>query len=108
MQSTPPTHPELLDWLAIEFVRREWSMKQIIKTIVTSSTYRQTSAAPGVIDQQRIHQTSWLARGPRFRLSGELIRDNVLSVSGLLEEQDRGAFGVSASAKGTVERDFGC
>ena len=46
MQSTPPTHPELLDWLALEFVRQKWSMKQIIKTMVMSSTYRQTSAVP--------------------------------------------------------------
>lgn len=86
MQSTPPTHPELLDWLALEFVRNKWSMKQLIKTIVMSSTYRQSSAAPSAkTSKDPVNQ--WLARGPRFRLSGELIRDNVLAVSGLLSNK---------------------
>ncbi len=83
MQSAPPTHPQLLDWLALEFVRHDWSMKQIIKTIVMSSTYRQTAAvASEKIAKDPSNQ--WLARGPRFRLSGELVRDNVLAISGLL------------------------
>ena len=86
MQSTPPTHPELLDWLALEFVRQEWSMKQIIKTMVMSSTYRQTSAVPATaIAKDPANQL--LGRGPRFRLSGELIRDNLLAVSGLLSKK---------------------
>ena len=86
MQSTPPTHPELLDWLALEFVRQEWSMKKIIKTMVMSSTYRQTSAVPATaIAKDPANQL--LARGPRFRLSGELIRDNLLAVSGLLSKK---------------------
>lgn len=85
MQSAPPTHPKLLDWLAIEFIRNDWSMKRIIKTIVMSSTYRQTSAiAPAAIGRDPANQ--WLARGPRFRLSGELIRDNALAISGLMSE----------------------
>ena len=86
MQSTPPTHPELLDWLALEFVRQKWSMKKIIKTIVMSSTYRQTAAVPSAaIAKDPSNQL--LARGPRFRLSGELIRDNLLAVSGLLSKK---------------------
>lgn len=86
MQSTPRTHPELLDWLALEFVRQEWSMKKIIKTIVMSATYRQSSAV--LVEKVAIDPSNrWLARGPRFRLSGELIRDNILAVSGLLSER---------------------
>ena len=86
MQSAPPTHPELLDWLAIEFVRQNWSMKKIIKTIVMSSTYRQTTAVSAtVIAKDPSNQL--LARGPRFRLSGEIIRDNLLAVSGLLSNK---------------------
>ena len=71
MQSVPPTHPELLDWLALEFVRQDWSMKKIIKTMVMSSTYRQTSKIlfPG---PSRDPSNQFLARGPRFRLSGEV------------------------------------
>ena len=86
MQSTPPTHPELLDWLALEFIRQGWSMKKIIKTMVMSSTYRQTSAVPAtVIAKDPANQL--LGRGSRFRLSGELIRDNLLAVSGLLSDK---------------------
>ncbi len=86
MQSAPPTHPELLDWLALEFVRQDWSMKQIIKTIVMSSTYRQTAAVPS----EKIEKdpaNKWLARGPRFRLSAELIHDNLLAISGQLSDK---------------------
>lgn len=86
MQSTPPSHPDLLDWLALEFVRQDWSMKSIIKSIVMSSTYRQTSAvSSAAIATDPSNQL--LARGPRFRLSGELIRDNLLAVSGLLSSK---------------------
>ena len=83
MQSAPPTHPELLDWLSVQFVDNGWSMKRLIKTIVMSSTYRQTSAAPHAkINQDSANQ--WLSRGPRFRLSAELVRDNLLAISGKL------------------------
>ena len=86
MQSASPTHPELLDWLALEFIRQGWSMKKIIKTMVMSSTYRQTSAVPAtVIAKDPANQL--LTRGSRFRLSGELIRDNLLAVSGLLSDK---------------------
>jgi len=83
MQGAAPTHPELLDWLALEFVRQDWSMKQIIRTIVMSSTYQQTAAVPSKkISKDPANR--WLARGPRFRLSAELIRDNLLAISGQL------------------------
>jgi len=86
MQSAPPTHPQLLDWLAIELVQKEWSMKQLIKTIVMSSTYRQTTMVSAEqFDSDPANQ--WLSRGPRFRLSAELIRDNLLAISGLLSEK---------------------
>ncbi|MEM8952613.1 MAG: PSD1 and planctomycete cytochrome C domain-containing protein [Verrucomicrobiota bacterium] len=86
MQSPSPTHPELLDWLALEFIRQDWSMKQLIKTIVMSETYRQTATACA----EKMAQdpaNEWLARGPRFRLSAELIRDNLLAISGRLSRK---------------------
>ena len=86
MQSAMPTHPDLLDWLALEFVRQNWSLKRMIKTMVMSSTYRQTAAVDAsVVATDPANQ--FLARGPRFRLSGELIRDNLLAVSGLLSNK---------------------
>ena len=79
-----PTHPELLDWLAVDFIENGWSMKHVLRTIVTSSTYRQSSFMSTQLkeldDQNRL-----LARGPRFRLDAETIRDNALSVSGLID-----------------------
>jgi mono/diheme cytochrome c family protein len=82
-QGEAPSHPELLDWLATEFVRQGWSRKSVIRLIVTSSTYRQSSQArPELVE--RDPENSWLARQNRLRLSAELIRDNALAVSGLL------------------------
>ncbi len=83
-QGDLPTHPELLDYLATELVRLNWDMKAFLKVLVTSATYRQSSkVTPEVyaIDPANI----LMARGPRFRLSAEMIRDSALSVSGLLE-----------------------
>ena len=78
-----PSHPELLDWLAVEFVESGWDVKHLIRLIVTSATYRQSSAAsPALL--QRDPANRLLARGPRFRLSAELIRDEALKLSGLL------------------------
>ena len=82
-QGEPPSHPELLDWLASEFVRLGWSRKALVRLIVTSSTYRQASLARDGASQ-RDPDNSWLARQNRLRLPAELIRDNVLTVSGLL------------------------
>jgi hypothetical protein len=79
----PPTHPELLDWLAVEFVRQGWSIKALHRLIVTSATYRQSSrVTPELL--ARDPENKLLARGPRFRLEAELLRDAALRASGLL------------------------
>ncbi|MEW6306003.1 MAG: PSD1 and planctomycete cytochrome C domain-containing protein [Verrucomicrobiota bacterium] len=78
-----PTHPELLDWLATEFMARGWSMKHIHKLIVMSATYRQSSKLTTEL-LARDDQNKLYARGPRFRLDAESIRDNALAASGLL------------------------
>lgn len=81
-----PSHPELLDWLATEFMRQNWDMKAIQKEIVMSATYRQSSqAAPAM--WHRDPDNRLLARGPRFRLPAEVIRDQALAVSNLLVEK---------------------
>jgi mono/diheme cytochrome c family protein len=85
-QGSPPSHPELLDWLATEFIEKEWRTKAIHKLIVTSATYRQSSAAPVTIDE-RDPYNRLLARGPRFRLEAEMVRDTVLAASGLLSRK---------------------
>jgi len=83
LKGDPPTHPKLLDWLAVELMENGWSMKHILKTIVLSSTYQQSSV---VTAPQRSLDPSnrWLARGPRFRMDAEMIRDNALSIAGLI------------------------
>ena len=85
-QGSPPSHPKLLDWLATEFRRLGWSRKKIIKRIVMSGTYRQSSAT---VDEQMKQdpQNQWLSRQNRFRLSGELIRDQYLAAAGTLNPQ---------------------
>ncbi len=88
MQGEPPTHPELLDWLAVEFVARGWSVKRLIKLMVMSSTYQQSSRHAG---HERDSENRLYSRGSRFRLSAELIRDNLLAVSGLLSRKVGGA-----------------
>ena len=83
MQSEYPTHPELLDWLATEFVRLKWDMKAVQKLMVMSKAYRQSSEVRPehlAIDPEN----KYLARAPRVRLSGEVVRDQALAVSGLL------------------------
>jgi hypothetical protein len=89
MQGAAPSHPELLDWLAVQFVERDWSVKKLIKTIVMCSTYRQTSSATEI--READSQNELYARGPRFRLSSELVRDSLLQVSGLLSDKVGGA-----------------
>ncbi len=79
-----PSHPELLDWLAVEFMEHEWSMKHMLKTIVLSSTYQQSSRITPE-DWARDDQNRWLARGPSLRMDAEMIRDNALSIAGLLD-----------------------
>jgi hypothetical protein len=81
-----PSHPELLDWLATEFMDNGWNVKALQKTMVMSATYRQSSRASHDL-LQRDPENRLLARGPRKRLSAEMVRDQALAVSGLLVEK---------------------
>lgn len=81
-----PVHAELLDWLAVEFMDNGWDVKAILKTMVMSGTYRQSSAVTAEL-QARDPENRLLARGPRVRLPAEMIRDQALAVSGLLVEK---------------------
>ena len=82
-QGERPTHPELLDWLALTFQSSGWDVKDLIRRIVTSRTYRQSSnTTPELLERDPLNE--FLARGPRFRLSAEMIRDHALATSGLL------------------------
>jgi hypothetical protein len=83
-QSEAPSHPELLDWLAVEFMDRGWSLKALHRLIVTSSTYRQSSKVTPEL-YARDPQNRLLARGPRFRVDAEIVRDIALASSGLLD-----------------------
>jgi len=88
-QGSPPTHQELLDWLATEFVAKKWSQKALLRTIVLSAAYRQSSAVPTAL-AERDPYNRLFARGPRLRLEAEMIRDVTLAVSGLLSEKISG------------------
>ncbi len=84
LQCEPPSHPELLDWLAVEFMDGGWSLKHLHRLIVNSSTYRQSSkATPASLARDPYNRL--LGRGPRFRVDAEIVRDIALSASGLLE-----------------------
>jgi hypothetical protein len=81
-----PSHPELLDWLAVDFIENGWDRKRMIRQILSSRSYRQSSkTTPALL--ARDPNNELLARGPRFRLSAEQIRDQALAVSGLLVER---------------------
>ena len=83
-QGAPPSHPELLDWLATSFVDSGWNVKELVKLIVTSATYRQDAhVTPRLLEVDPDNR--WLAHGPRFRLDAEVIRDNALFIGGLLD-----------------------
>ncbi|MAI35228.1 MAG: hypothetical protein CBE00_12000 [Planctomycetaceae bacterium TMED240] len=85
-QGAYPTHPELLDWLAIEFRDSGWNIKWLLKTIVMSSTYRQSSTASReAFNRDPLNR--WLARAPRYRLSAEFLRDGMLAISGQLNRR---------------------
>ena len=85
-QGAWPSHPELLDWLATELIRTGWNVKEMQRLIVTSATYRQASRVTPVL-LERDPKNRLLARGPRFRLPAETMRDNALALSGLLKEK---------------------
>jgi len=81
-QGSPPSHPELLDWLAVEFIDSGWDTKRLIRLLVTSAAYRQASAEANSRDPENIY----LSRSPRYRWPAEMLRDSVLLTSGLLCE----------------------
>ena len=85
-QGNLPSHPKLLDWLALEFVSSNWNIKELIKTMVMSSTYRQTvKSNPKLVEIDP--ENLFLSRGPQNRLQAEFIRDYALNISGLLNEE---------------------
>jgi hypothetical protein len=111
-QGEPPVHPELLDWLAVDFREGGWDVKRLHRLIVTSATYRQSSrAAPGL--RERDPENRLLARGARFRLPSLILRDVALASSGLLDQRIGGRPVYPYQPKGiwdglaiTKERDF--
>lgn len=107
MRGERPSHPELLDWLAIEFRRCNWSMKAMVRLIVTSATYRQTSRVPEE-SYLRDPENRLLGRGSRFRVDAELVRDIALTASGLLSKKMGGPSVFPEQPAGTTEkREFG-
>jgi hypothetical protein len=109
-QGELPSHPELLDYLATELVRLKWDMKAFVKLLVTSAAYRQSSkVSPELFERDPDNRL--LARGPRFRLSAEMIRDQALFVSGLLSPKmygpsvkpPRPSLGLSAAFGGGLD-----
>jgi hypothetical protein len=109
-QGELPTHPELLDFLALEFQQGGWNIKAFLKMLVTSATYRQSSRVTPSL-AERDPENLLLARGPRFRLSAELVRDQALAASGLLSPKMYGpsvrpvqpALGLSAAFGGSLD-----
>jgi len=106
-QSEPPSHPELLDWLAVTFSQDlGWSMKQLHRLIVTSATYRQSSAVGNAV-AARDPQNVLLARGPRVRLEAEVIRDSLLHAAGLLSDKMFGPGVRPPQPEGVTEVAYG-
>ena len=111
-QAEPPTHPELLDWLAVEFRESGWDVKKMVKLMVTSATYRQSSKVTPLL-RQKDPENKLLARGARFRLSSLFLRDVALASSGLIDPRLGGKPVYPYQPKGiwdglaiTNERDF--
>jgi hypothetical protein len=86
VQGSLPTHPQLLDWLARDFMENGWDIKYLLKKIMLSATYQQSSIATEE-SKKADPDNKWLSRAPRFRMSGEIIRDYVLATSGLLNRE---------------------
>jgi hypothetical protein len=102
VQGEPPVHPELLDWLATEFVRTGWDVKAMQRAIVTSATYRQSSSVTAAL-RERDPDNRLLARASRLRFQGETIRDTALAASGLLNRQIGGPSVLPYQPKGLWE-----
>jgi len=85
-QGEQPVHPELLDWLAVDFIESGWDVKRLQKLIVMSAAYRQSSKVnPDAVEKDPDNR--WISHGPRYRMDAEMIRDSALSISGLLVER---------------------
>lgn len=104
-QGDRPTHPELLDWLAGEFIGHEWSMKQMVRLVVTSATYRQSSNIRPELEA-RDPDNTLLARQARLRLPAELIRDEALAAAGLLDLRIGGRSVKPPQPKGVSELSY--
>jgi hypothetical protein len=90
IKGAPPTHPELLDWLAVEFMESGWDMKHMLRLMVTSRAYRQRSWMTDTRALAADPENQRLWHGPRFRMDAEMIRDNALAVAGLLNLRQGG------------------
>ncbi len=106
LQGELPTHPELLDWLAIEFMDQGWSKKKLHKLIVMSGTYRQSSRVTPELNAKD-PENKLYARGPRVRLEAELIRDSALKVAGLLSPKMGGPSVFPPQPAGVTEGVYG-
>jgi hypothetical protein len=110
LQGEPPAHPELLDWLATDYMRLGWDTKRLLRLLVTSAAYRQSSQVSAEL-ARRDPLNRLLARGPRVRLPAETIRDQALFAAGLLSpkmygppvQPPRPAFGLTAAFGGTTD-----
>jgi hypothetical protein len=109
-QGDPPTHPELLDWLAVDFIESGWDIKRMLKQIMMSATYRQSSRPSHQDVIQRDPENRWLSHFPSYRLPAEMLRDNALAISGRLVSRIGGApvkpYEIEASFK-PAKRDQG-
>ncbi len=104
-QGLPPTHPELLDWLAVELMQSGWDVKELLRTIVTSATYLQSSDVRAE-HLERDPNNQLYARGPRFRLEAEIVRDQALALSGLLSRKMHGPSVFPAQPEGLWQAAF--
>ena len=105
-QGEAPSHPELLDWLAVEFVKQGWSLKKLHRLIVTSATYRQSSHVTAAL-LAKDPKNRLLARGPRQRVDAEVVRDIALLASGLLSEKMYGPPVKPPQPAGVTEAAYG-
>ncbi len=115
-QGALPTHPDLLDWLALHFIESDWNLRDLIKTMVMSLTYRQSSVATPE-HMAKDPRNLYMAHAPSYRLQAEMIRDNAIAASGLLAKkvggasvkpyQPDGVWGFSALFSGPYEVDSG-
>jgi len=105
-QGEAPTHPELLDWLAVEFIQGGWSLQRLQRLILTSATYRQRSSASAQ-DLARDPENRWLARASRLRLDAEVLRDAALTATGQLVPQRFGRPVRPPQPAGVTEIAFG-